>query len=92
MESTVTKDCFLNGRSKKVDYTDKAKISLSSNYDGSPQLKRQANSGYCFHTNCDDPEFAIIDLVDAHSLNSIEIWNHFDGKNRKSDVCFPTTM
>jgi len=84
LESTVTKDCFLNGRSKKVDYTDKAKISLSSNYDGSPQLKRQANSGYCFHTNCDDPAFAVIDLVNAHSLNSLEIWNRFDGKYERA--------
>ena len=84
LERTVTKDYFLNGRPKKVDYTDKVKISLSSNYDSSPQLKRKANSGYCFHTNCDDPAFALIDLVNAHSLNFFEIWNRFDSKYERA--------
>jgi len=71
---------LLSDKSKKVDYTAKARVTLSSNYDESPQLKRKANSGYCFHTNCDDPAFAVIDLISSHSLNSLEFWNRFDGE------------
>jgi len=84
LEHTITKDYFLNDRPKKINYTDKVKISLSSSFDDFPQLKAKENSGYCFHTNCDDLAFAVIDLVNAHSLNLIEIWNRFDSKYERA--------
>ena len=84
LEHTITKDYFLNDRPKKINYSDKVKISLSSSFDDFPQLKAKENSGYCFHTNCDDLAFAVIDLVNAHSLNLIEIWNRFDSKYERA--------